>query len=213
MKNFNYCIFDLDGTLLDSMYAWQNLGQDYLMSKGICPSDNLNEILAPMSMQEAAEYFRKAFSLKISSDKIISEINNFIEDKYKYELKLKPYVMEYLHKLKDDDVKTCIATASPLRLAIAALRRNEIIDCFSFVLSCDEVGAGKTKPDIFYLAANKLNASPSEIAVYDDADFALITAREAGFYTIGVYDDFYKDKRKDIEIISNLYIETFKELI
>ena len=84
---------------------------------------------------------------------------------------------------------------------------------FSFIISCDEVGVGKNKPDIFYLAANKLNAKPSEIAVYEDADFALITAKEAGFYTIGVYDDYFKNARKDIELISDIYIESFKELL
>jgi HAD superfamily hydrolase (TIGR01509 family) len=98
-------------------------------------------------------------------------------------------------------------------LAEAALKRNGIIKYFSFIISCDEVGVGKNKPDIFYLAANKLNAKPSEIAVYEDADFALITAKEAGFYTIGVYDDYFKNARKDIELISDIYIESFKELL
>ena len=107
----------------------------------------------------------------------------------------------------------CIVTATPLKLAKAALERNEIKKYFSFVISCDEVGLGKNKPDIFLLAANRLNAEPFEIAVYEDADFALITAKEAGFYTIGVYDDYFKNERKDIELISDIYIESFKELL
>jgi len=213
LKHFKYSIFDLDGTLLDSMFAWKNLGQDYLLHKGINPPKHLTEILASMTMLEAAEYFHKAFNLKISSDKIILEINDYIEDKYKYELKLKTYVLEYLKKQKNGNVKMCIATASPLRLAKAALENNDILNYFSFVLSCDEIGKGKDKPDIFYLAANRFNAAPSEIVVYDDADFALITAKEAGFFTVGVYDDFYKDNRKDIEIISDLYIETFNDIM
>ena len=213
MKKFKYCIFDLDGTLLDSMESWHNLGRDYLLMKGIIPPQNLNEILASMSMLESAEYFRQAFKINLSSEEIISGVNEIIAGKYKNELVLKPFVREYLQKLKDENVKMCIATATPLKMAKTALERNEIIEYFDFVASCDEVGVGKNKPDIFYLAANKLNADISDIAVYDDADFALITAKESGFYTIGVHDDSFKDKRKDIELISDMFIESFKELL
>lgn len=213
MKKLKYKIFDLDGTLLDSMAAWRNLGKDYLLQKGINPPDNLNEIIAAMSMIESAAYFQKAFKIDLSAEEIIKEIKMLIENKYKYEFKLKPYVKEYLQKLKDENSVMCIVTATPLKLAKAALERNEIKKYFSFVISCDEVGLGKNKPDIFLLAANRLNAEPFEIAVYEDADFALITAKEAGFYTIGVYDDYFKNERKDIELISDIYIESFKELL
>lgn len=213
MKKFKYCIFDLDGTLLDSMAAWHNLGKDYLLLKGAIPPHNLNKILASMSMQESAEYFRQAFKINLSTEEIITGVNELIAGKYKNELVLKPYVKEYLQKLKDENVKMCIATATPLKMANTALERNEIANYFSFVASCDEVGVGKNKPDIFYMAAKKLNADPSDIAVYEDADFALITAKEAGFFTIGVYDESFKEKNKDIQIISDMYIESFKELL
>jgi HAD superfamily hydrolase (TIGR01509 family) len=213
LKKFKYNIFDLDGTLLNSMPAWNNLGKDYLLKLGIEPPDNLNEIIAPMSMTESALYFQKTFKVKLSVEKIIEEIKKLIRDKYKYNVGLKPYVKDYLKRLKNEQAIMCVATATPLELAKTALIRNEIIEYFSFIVTCDEVGTGKNKPDIFYLAANKLNAQPSEIVVYEDADFALTTANDAGFYTVGVFDELFKDKRKDIEIISNLYIESFKDLL
>jgi len=213
LKQFKYSIFDLDGTLLDSMGAWHNLGRDYLLLKGVIPPENLNEIIASMSMLESAEYFIQAFKIKLSPEEIISGVKELIANKYKNEFVLKPYVREYLQKLKEENIKMCIATATPLKMAKTALDRIGIIDYFSFVASCDEVGVGKGKPDIFYMAANKLEADISEIAVYDDADFAIITAKEAGFYTIGVYDESFKDMRKDIELISDMYIESFKELL
>ena len=213
MKQFKYNIFDLDGTLLDSMAAWRDLGKDYLLQKGKNPPDNLDEIMTAMSMLESAAYFQKAFEIELSAEDIIKEIKMLIEYKYRHEFKLKAYVKEYLEKLKNENSVMCIATATPVKLAKAGLERNEIIKYFSFVISCDEVGVGKNNPDIFILAANKLNAEPPEIAVYEDADFALITAKEAGFYTIGVYDDYFKNERKDIELISDIYIESFKELL
>jgi HAD superfamily hydrolase (TIGR01509 family) len=195
------------------MAAWHNLGKDYLLMKGVTPPHNLNKILASMSMQESAEYFRQAFKINLSNEEIITGVNELIAGKYKNELVLKPYVKEYLQKLKEENVKMCIATATPLKMANTALERNEIVNYFSFVASCDEVGVGKNKPDIFYMAAKKLDADPSDIAVYDDADFALITAKEAGFFTIGVYDESFKEKNKDIQLISDMYIESFKELL
>ncbi|HBC29933.1 MAG TPA: HAD family phosphatase [Clostridiales bacterium] len=213
MKQFKYKIFDLDGTLLDSMGAWRDLGKDYLLQKGINPPDNLNEIIAAMSMLESAAYFQEAFKIELSAEEIIKEVKMLIEYKYRHEFELKPYVKKYLEKLENENTVMCIATATPLKLAKAALERNDIIKYFSFIISCDEVGVGKNNPDIFILAANKLNAKPSEIAVYEDADFALITAKEEGFYTIGVYDDYFKNERKDIELISDIYIESFKELL
>ena len=175
MKKLKYKIFDLDGTLLDSMAAWRNLGKDYLLQKGINPPDNLNEIIAAMSMIESAAYFQKAFKIELSAEEIIKEIKMLIENKYKYEFKLKPYVKEYLQKLKDENSVMCIVTATPLKLAKAALERNEIKKYFSFVISCDEVGLGKNKPDIFLLAANRLNAEPFAVS-YTHLTLPTITA-------------------------------------
>lgn len=107
----------------------------------------------------------------------------------------------------------CVATASSLNLAMAALERNDILKYFSFVSSCEEVGVGKHKPDIFYYAVEKLKATPSETVVYEDAYFAIKTAKEAGFYTIGVYDEVFEAEREKIEKISDKFIETFRELL
>ncbi|WP_313343298.1 HAD family phosphatase [Sedimentibacter sp.] len=213
MKNLKFAIFDLDGTLLESMEAWNNLGRDLLYPKGVKVPDNLNDIIKPMTLRESAEYFQTAFKINLSVDEILNEMSIIMEAKYKNELELKPYVKEYLIKLKNNNVKMCIASATPLNMIEAALKRLDIIDFFEFISSCDEVGVGKNQPDIFYYAAKKLKAEPSEIAVYEDADFALITAKEANFYTIGVYDKFFHDKRKNIELISDIYIKSFKELI
>ncbi len=211
--NFNYAIFDLDGTLLESMEAWNKLGQDFLSSKGIKVPSNLNEIIKPMTLRQATEYLKKAFSIDLSVDEMLNDMYKIMEEKYKNELELKPYVKDYLKKLKDNNIKMCIASATPLNMIEIALKRLNIFDYFQFISSCDEVGVGKNQPDIFYYAAKKLKAEPSEITVYEDSDFALITAKEANFYTIGVYDKYFKDKRKNIELISDVYIESFKELL
>lgn len=213
MKNFKYAIFDLDGTLLESMEAWNNCGNELLLNKGVYPPDNVNEIIKPMTLKQSAQYFQKAFNIGSSVEDLIREMNIIMEEKYKNELKLKPFVKEYLEILKSKNVKMCIASATPLHMIEYALRRLDVYKYFEFISSCDEVGVGKNHPDIFLYAAEKLKSEPFETVVFEDADFALITAREAGFYTIGVYDKYFSDRINNIKAASNVYIESFKELL
>jgi HAD superfamily hydrolase (TIGR01509 family) len=203
----------MDGTMLDSMPEWKNLAKNYLKTKGIEAPKNLNEKISAMSMTESAEYFRIEFGIKDSTHKIISDVNKLIEDKYKYEIPLKPYVKEYLSSLQRDDITMCVVTATPKELAEAALRRLDVLKYFSFVLCCDEVGVGKSKPDSYYLAVKKLGADIKDTAVFEDADYAIKTAKDAGFYTVGVYDEATKKTKEEIKMMCDWYIDSFKDII
>jgi len=132
LRKYRHAIFDMDGTIMDSMPAWKNLGNDYLTGKGIKVPENLNEIISAMSMTESANYFRKEFGIRDCLKRIISDVNQFIEDKYRYEIPLNPYVKEYLSKLQRDGVIMYVATATPVQLAEAALKRLEVLRYFSF---------------------------------------------------------------------------------
>lgn len=209
MKKCRYAIFDMDGTLIDSMPAWERLGEDYLRQNGIKVPENLNEIINAMSLTESADYFRREFGIKASVKNIICDINKLIEDKYRYEIPLKPQVNEYLSSLKEEGVTMCIATATPLELAEAALKRLKVLQYFSCIVCCDEVGVGKSKPDVYYLAIKKLGAKVEDTMVYEDADYAIETAKEAGFYTIGVYDEAVGRTKEEMKLLCDKYIESF----
>jgi len=213
MKKYGHAIFDMDGTIMDSMPAWKNLGKDYLIGKGIRAPKNLSEILSAMSMTESANYFRKEFGIIDCMEQIISDVNGLIEDKYRYEMPLKPYVKEYLSKLKRDGINMCVVTATPILLAKAALERLEVLQYFSFVVGCDEVGVGKSEPDSYYLAARKMRADVSDAVVYEDADYAMKTAKEAGFYTIGVYDESVGKSKEEMQLLCDRYIDSFECLL
>lgn len=179
-----YAIFDMDGTLVDSMPLWKNLAVEYLRSKGVSsiPGDLLERI-KPMTMSQSAELFRQEFGL---TGDIEAQMNAMMEEHYRRDIPLKPGVFEYLQAHRD--VKMCVASATAEHLMRACLDRLGVLPCFEFLLSCERVGAGKDSPAVYLEAAKRLGAEPADIAVYEDALYAIRTAKNAGFHVIGVRD-------------------------
>ena len=187
--NKRFAIFDMDGTLVDSMPYWQRLGKEYLLRAGVKEvSPELLERIKPMTMAESTALFHRELGLAGSPEEIADELHAIMEAHYLHDVPLKPGAADYLRKLKARGVRMCVASATVERLVEACLNRLGVADCFEFLLSCDTVGAGKDRPDVFFAAAKRFDAEPGEIAAYEDAIFAAETAAKAGFYTIGVYD-------------------------
>ena len=209
---FKGVIFDLDGTLINSMSVWENIGDDFLKSKGKVPPDNLSEILKTMSFQESSRYFIDKFHLNLSVDEVISEFNSLVEDKYKYEIELKKYVLEYLKKLKSKNIKMCIVTATDIELSKAVLTRLKILNFFEFILTSDEVDISKNDPRIYIKAAEMLGYLPNDIVVFEDALYCVEAAKKAGFYVVGIEDESAREDREEIKRVSDIYIESFEEL-
>lgn len=204
MMNKKYAIFDMDGTLIDSMGYWKNLGREYLALHGI--TENLDEIIErikPMTMTESAELFRTEFHLAGTKEGIAAEMNQMMDAHYRNDIPLKAGVKEYLVKLNALGVKMCVASATDVDLMQACLERLGIKNYFSFLLSCEEVGVGKRKPDVYFEALKRLQEKetilPEDVAVYEDADYAIHTAWDAGFYTIAVLDDSNKKKWEQLK--------------
>lgn len=197
--NKKYAIFDMDGTLIDSMVYWRNLGREYLALHGVTENiDAIIEQIKPMTMTESAEVFRTTFSLAGTKESIEDEMNRMMEEHYRKDIPRKEGVKEYLEKLYLSGVKMCVASATDKELMKTCLERLGIDKYFKFLISCEEVGVGKRKPDVYLEAMNRFcegnELLARDIAVYEDADYAIHTVLEAGFYTIAVYDDSNKEK-------------------
>ncbi len=205
-------IFDLDGTLLDSMGIWETIGDEYLLTKGCKPLPNLWEKLKPMSMLQTAVYFREEYDLKDSVEDISSQVNAMIEHKYFREIGFKPYALSFIKKLDQLGVKMCIATATDRHLVEAALKRLDSLEYFCGIVTCTEAGCGKDRPVIYERALELLNTEKENTIVFEDACHAIETARKAGFLVAGVQDASSDCDREKIIRIANWYIHSFEEL-
>jgi HAD superfamily hydrolase (TIGR01509 family) len=205
-------IFDFDGTLLDSMFIWDRIGEDYLISRGIKPRENLSETFKSMSLLQAAEYYQNEYGLTDSTDEIMSGVNKMIEHFYIDEVLPKEGVKEFLVGLKKYNVKMCIATATDKHLVEAALRRNQMLDYFSEIFTCTGVGSGKDNHAIYLEALEHLKTRKAATLVFEDALYAVRTAKKAGFIVVGVYDKSEQKNEKTIREKSNVYIKSFAEM-
>lgn len=204
-------IFDLDGTLLDSMPIWQGLGENYLLQKKLKPAPGLQDALKTMSLPQAAQHFQSAYGLREDEETIIGEIETLIADLYRYEIPLKAGAAEYLQTLQERNVKMCIATATERNLAESALERLGIRKYFSTILTSSEVKAGKEDPLIYQRAFEQLGAPFVQTVVFEDALHAIKTAAAAGFRVVGVHDETAAQDRERIKALTEQYIYSFSD--
>ena len=205
-------IFDVDGTLLDSMFIWDTIGETYLRSIGYQPKENLNETFKNMSLRQAARYYQTEYGVTQSIDEIMDGVNAMLERYYRFEVPLKPGVAELLEWLRQGGVRLCIATATDRHLVEAALDRCGVLSCFGEIFTCNEVGHGKDEPDIFEATLRFLGTRREETLVFDDALYAVRTAKEAGFPVAAVYDS-HERSQAEVRARSDLYLEDLTQLV
>jgi HAD superfamily hydrolase (TIGR01509 family) len=199
-------IFDLDGTILDSMPVWDNAAEMFLNSMGIEAEPGLNKIMFSMSMKEGAEFLKDRYNLDMDIDAILTGINHTIEDFYYYQVNLKEGVEQFLKDMKQAGIKMVAATSSDRQVVERALERLNVMGYFDRIFTCTEIGAGKVKPDIYLAAAEFMGTFPKDTWVFEDALHAIQTAKSAGFRTVGVYDASSIDYLDEIKGISDIYL-------
>lgn len=204
-------IFDVDGTLLDSMPVWETIGADYLYSIGKEPKEGLNDVLKTMSLVQAARYYQSAYGVRLSTEDIVVGVTAMLERYYRFEAPLKAGAAELLEHLQKSGVKLCIATATDRCLVEAALERCGVLSCFDAVLTCSAVGHGKDEPCIFEAARQFLGTKKPETLVFEDALYAIRTAKTAGFPVAAVFDR-YEAAQDQVRALSDVYLETLTQL-
>lgn len=204
-------IFDLDGTLLDSMSIWDSVGVDYLLSMGYTPKDGLKENFKNMSMIQAGEYLKSEYFIPLSAQEIVDGVNALTEDFYINRVQLKDGAKELLEYLSARGVKMCVATATDGYLVEAALERCGVKGYFSKIFTCTDVGHGKDEPVMFRKAMEFLGTDRSSTVVFEDALYAIRTAKGDGFTVAAVFDAYEKDQ-ESVKALVDVYLQDHTRL-
>ncbi|MBQ8318298.1 MAG: HAD family phosphatase [Lachnospiraceae bacterium] len=187
-------IFDVDGTLLDSMPMWARLDIDYLEGMGYHPEPDFCTRVKMMTISDASVYIKEYFGVDKELETITEEIMELARVHYEKDLLLKPGAADLIIRLKELGYHLVVATANEYDMVQKCLERNGIMEYMDGLVTCTMVGASKQKPDVYLKACELAGASVEEAVIFEDSNFAINTAINAGFDVIGVYDDTEKDK-------------------
>lgn len=209
----NYIIFDMDGTLLDSLSVWADSDREFITGMGFEYDSQCSLAMKKMHFDSACEYLVKEYSLPFSAEETGRRILAIVEEHYINDVPLKDGAAEFLEYAKKHGVKMCVATSNKKSLAEAALAAKGIKKYFEFVLTSDEVGCGKESPEIFLKAAEMLGGKPNETAVFEDSIHAVLSAKSAGFKVVGVYDELCPEEFSEIEKCADMSVKSFAEFL
>lgn len=203
-------IFDMDGTLLDSMHIWSNLANIYVESKGKIPEPGLTDKVWTLTMLEAAEYIKQQYGIEGEPEEMVKEIYLMIESFYRREVEARPGIHKVLEELWQAGIPMCVASATDTYLVEYALERTGLRKYFTKIFCCSDVGEGKESDRIYQAARESLGTPAEETWVFEDALHAAQTAKEAGFPVVGIRDDS-EAGQDELRRTADLYIDGYEQ--
>ena len=210
IEKIKYAIFDMDGTLIDSLgyweYLWREFGKKYLSDPNFKIDREIDKRIRTETLDSGSVLIRDRYVPDVSAKEIFDFAIDILEEHYKVRVFAKAGVTELLEHLKNNGVKMCVASATELKYIKYALERCGLDGFFEFVISCTEVGVGKEKPDVFLEALRRLDGEVSKTCVFEDSYVALETARRSGFMTVGIYDRYNYDQDR-LASASDIYVK------
>lgn len=207
-----FAIFDMDGTLVDSMPYWRGLADEYLAQKGVkeIPPNTMDRI-KHRHMTEASAILVELFGLNCAPETVMNEMTEVMRVHYAQDVQVKPGIVDYLEALKAKGVRMCVATATAIPLVEVCLERLGLRDYFEGLFSCQTIRINKEHPDIYDEAARLMGAERADCAVYEDAFMAVRTAKEAGYYVAGIYDYTGRAQWEDVQNTADELITDWKK--
>lgn len=210
---FSGAIFDIDGTILDTMGVWKEITLKFLKNKGIVPTDKEMDNYRDLSMEETMRYTKEQFNLSESVEELKAGFEKLSREKYINEVPAKPYVKEYMEKLKSEGVKIGVATSGYPELWQHALKRLGMLHLIDGFALTSETGVNKSHPDVYLLAAERIGVEPSRCMVFEDILSGIIGAKKGGMMATAIYDDLNKAQTEEFKKLADRYIVSWKELL
>jgi HAD superfamily hydrolase (TIGR01509 family) len=213
LENIKACIFDMDGTLVDSLSIWDDIDERFFHSYGMEVPANYGKELAHMSFMEMAEYTKETYHIPDSVETIAQTWINWSKDAYLYTIVAKPGVKEFLDYLKSSGMPLALATANRRSLYEPCLVRNQLDSYFDFIANVNDLNTAKDEPKIYLHLASQMHAKPEETLVFEDILQAVKTAHDAHFKVVGVYDKRNDNTFEEIKNTADYYIMDYQDLL
>lgn len=205
-------IFDMDGTLIDSMGEWRKLNISFLTGHGITPTADEEAELYAMSGAMAAAYVRDHFGVDTDYSRLLERSTRMMEPVYRAGVPFKPGAAQYVKRLHERGVKCVVATATPANLALLALNRLGLVSDLDYIFSTDMVGGGKSDPAFYDRLCAMIGEKKEDCVMFEDALYAMRGARAAGLGVIGVTDGTNRHDREAIVALCDRVIDSYDEL-
>lgn len=213
LKNIKAIIFDIDGTLIDSMRVWTDIDDLFVEKYNLTPPDTFHSGMEGKSFSETAQYFLDLFpQLPHTKKQLEAEWNEMAYDMYANHLKLKKGAFHFIHSSHRKGIKLGIATSNVRELSEIVLKNNGIMDCFDSIWTADEALAGKPAPDVYLKVAESLGVSPKDCLVFEDVPKGIMAGKNAGMKVCAVEDYFSKPQEELKRELADYYIQDFDDI-
>jgi len=212
LQDIEAVIFDLDGSLVDSMWMWRAIDIEYLGRYGIDLPPDLQSKIEGKCFQETAEYFKEHFQIPDSIEEIKEEWNRMAWDKYTYEVPLKPGVADFLKNCKERGIRLGIATSNSRELVENIAAVHNLKDYFSCIMTGCDVGKGKPAPDIYLAVAEKLQVAPARCLVFEDIIPGIMAGKNADMRVCAVEDEYSLHVSAEKKEMADYYIASYTEI-
>ena len=206
-------IFDMDGTLMDSMWIWRDIDIEYLGRFGIALPEDLQAKIEGLSFAETAVYFQEHFGITDSIEKIQSDWNDMAIDFYRHRIGMKKGARELLTQMKERGMKIGIATSNSVELTEECLAANGVADLFDTVRTSRDTPRGKPFPDIYLSVADEWGIAQEDLIVFEDIPNGAIAGKRAGMEVIAVADDYALTRREELIRIADHFIADFTQIL
>ena len=213
LKEIDAVIFDIDGTLIDSMWVWTDIDEKFYEKYNLVEPENFHKGMEGKSYSETAQYFLDCFpTLTQTCEELMEEWDDMAFEIYTKQVPLKQGAYEFICYLKEQGVKLGIATSNCRKLAEGTLEHNKILKLMDSVWTSDEAKAGKPAPDVYLKVADSLGVNPERCLVFEDVPNGILAGKNAGMKVCTIYDRFSEDQDDEKRRLADYYIQDYDDI-